>query len=165
MGMPLQLLLLVAAAAIQEPDDHGLGNRLLAKGDRRGAAAAYERDLLRHADCYEARINVAAIYLKIEDPARAARQYRASLRFHVEDARAYRGLGEALLATGDLEAATGALREALRLEPGDRHATRLLRRARWRLRLRWAIPAFLFGVALAAPWILRRRMAMPTRQA
>ena len=71
---------------------HSIGDLWLERGDRRRASEAFEKDLLDHPECYEARVNVAAVYLRDGDPWRAAEHYAASLRYHPGDAHAEEGL-------------------------------------------------------------------------
>lgn len=101
---PCALLALGAsfAAGQQATDDpegaadwHSLGDRHLSRGDRAGALAAFEQDLFGHPECYEARINAAAIRLDDGDAWGAAEHYGVSLRYHPGDARAAEGLARA----------------------------------------------------------------------
>jgi tetratricopeptide (TPR) repeat protein len=74
---------------------HELGDILLRKGDEAAARAEYTADLAANPDCYEARVNLAALALSAGDAALAAREYQASLTYHPDDARAREGLSRA----------------------------------------------------------------------
>jgi predicted Zn-dependent protease len=76
---------------------HDLGNLALRRGDEKSALREFRADLKTHADCYEARINVAALLLKSGHPADAASEYAISLRYHPQDPRAEQGLRRAQL--------------------------------------------------------------------
>jgi tetratricopeptide (TPR) repeat protein len=86
------------ASANEDPSGggwHAIGDLWLERGDRRRAAEAFEKDLLDHPECYEARVNAAAVYLGDGDPWRAVEHYAASLRYHPGDTRAEDGLRRA----------------------------------------------------------------------
>ena len=76
---------------------HDLGDLALGRGDEPTALREFQADLAAHADCYEARINTAALLLKSGHPADAAREYAISLRYHPQDPRAEQGLRRAKL--------------------------------------------------------------------
>jgi len=76
---------------------HDLGDLALGRGDETTARAEFAADLVHHPDCYEARINVAALLLKSGHPADAAREYAISLSYHPQDPRAEQGLRRAHL--------------------------------------------------------------------
>src|SRR5262249_46483373 len=76
---------------------HELGELALRQGDESGAAREFAADLAVHADCYEARINLAALLLKAGHAAQPAREYAVSLRYHPDDVRAKNGLRRARL--------------------------------------------------------------------
>ena len=76
---------------------HDLADLALRHGDEAGALREFRADLETHADCYEARINTAALLLKSGHPADAAREYAVSLRYHPQDRRAEQGLRRARL--------------------------------------------------------------------
>lgn len=74
---------------------HAIGDLWLDRNDRRRAAEAYEKDLMGHPECHEARVNAAATYLDEGEAWRAAAHYEASLRYHPGDERATEGLRRA----------------------------------------------------------------------
>lgn len=74
---------------------HSVGDVLLERGDHARAVEAFEKDLIDHPDCYEARIDAAALYLGDGDAWRAAEHYGESLRYHPGDPRATKGLRHA----------------------------------------------------------------------
>src|SRR5262245_22653952 len=73
-------LLRTAALDPQTSAHHDLGDLAIRHGDETSALREFRADLVTHADCYEARINVAALLLKSGHPADAAREYAISLR-------------------------------------------------------------------------------------
>src|SRR5262249_47961364 len=88
---------------------HDLGDLALDDGDRATARSEYAADLAAYPDCYDARINLAALQLAAGDPGAAAREYRASLSYHPEDPRAEAGLARAERALRQRKLAGGGL--------------------------------------------------------
>jgi len=76
---------------------HDLGNFALRHADEATALREFRADLASHPDCYESRINVAALLLKSGHPGDAAHEYATSLRYHPQDPRAEQGLRRAHL--------------------------------------------------------------------
>ena len=110
------------------------GNALLASGDARGAAAAYEEgwalveyetpatgeagDKLRAVKA-ALRSNAALAHLKAKDWAAAAKAAKAAVGLLPGDAKPLFRLGSALAHLGDLDEAKEALKSAQKLAPAD----------------------------------------------
>jgi tetratricopeptide (TPR) repeat protein len=133
---------------------HAIGDLRLERGEPREALAAYERDLRHHPECYEARVNVATMYLDDDRPERAARHFAASLRYHPDDPRALRGLARARLAQGERWAALDALTRAVEIAPEETESTSLLLRALSHPCRPWVWPlGGGLGIGLLLGWI------------
>jgi tetratricopeptide (TPR) repeat protein len=76
---------------------HDLADLLVETGQPDAARAEYAADLDRYPECYESRVNLAALELAAGHAAEAVRQYRVSLTYHPGDPRAERGLLRARL--------------------------------------------------------------------
>src|SRR5256885_1888544 len=98
-----------AAAAPAAPDPAALGERGLAG-----------------LDAVEARRSLASRYDEQERFADAAREYRELVRLAPADARARRGLGDALAATGDAAGAQAEYEAAIKIDPKAARAYRAL---------------------------------------
>jgi tetratricopeptide (TPR) repeat protein len=96
-----------------------LGNALSASGDADAAVAAYGRAL--HINPHEALayFDLANVYLRDNDPGRAAPLYRQAVENDPSLAPASFYLARALMLTGRLQDALGAVRQGLEFSPGD----------------------------------------------
>ncbi|MFM1873103.1 MAG: hypothetical protein RL398_2525, partial [Planctomycetota bacterium] len=103
-----------------------LGAVLLAVSRAPEAIAAYEEALRLRPGAAAIHANLGAAYLSTNDLARAETNFRAALAGDASLFAAWYYLGEILRATGRSEEAKQALREALRLRPGEARASAAL---------------------------------------
>jgi tetratricopeptide (TPR) repeat protein len=99
---------------------------LLAVSRAPEAIAAYEEALRLRPGAAAIHANLGAAYLSTNDLARAETNFRAALAGDASLFAAWYYLGEILRATGRSEEAKQALREALRLRPGEARASAAL---------------------------------------
>lgn len=116
---------LAESAALVEgfPDDaQNLANHALLllqlRGDAAGALVLWDRALALAPDLEPALLNRGLLLLQTGQTAAAAANARAFVRAHPANPRAHAQLGEALLASGECEAALSALDRALALGRG-----------------------------------------------
>ncbi|MEE2940364.1 MAG: tetratricopeptide repeat protein [Planctomycetota bacterium] len=96
-------------------------------GDLVGAVDAFREAILRDPAAVIARANLAAVLLRLDRPAEALSTYEDAISLAPGLAALHRGAARALFQLGLDEPAEAAAREALRLDPLDDAALRLLR--------------------------------------
>lgn len=97
-------------------------------GDLEGAADAFREAIMRDPAAVIARANLGAVLLRLDRPAEALNAYEQAIALSPGLAPLHRGAARALFQLGYDEEADAAAREALRLDPLDDSALRLLRR-------------------------------------
>ena len=92
------------------------------------AADAFREAIMRDPAAVIARANLGAVLLRLDRPAEALNAYEQAIALSPGLAPLHRGAARALFQLGYDEEADAAAREALRLDPLDDSALRLLRR-------------------------------------
>jgi Flp pilus assembly protein TadD/mono/diheme cytochrome c family protein len=108
---------------IVHPDDeralNGLGASFDNSGDWQQAQKTFTESVTAHPNSCDSRFNLASLDLKHDRPADAEQHFRAMLQHCAGDAGAHSGLGAALLAEGQSDAAQAEFRRALTIDPHD----------------------------------------------
>ncbi len=134
LGMGIRLGGLTLALALALPalvwlvSQHELGvARAAAPGSAR-SRDHFARALAWNPRCDRAALGLARHAMLTHQAAQAAQRVEELLRYHPHSAVAYRTLALASMQLGDRDRTRGALKELLRLSPGDRQARNLLER-------------------------------------
>ena len=98
---------------------NGLGASFDNSGDWQQAQKIFTESIAAHPNSCDSRFNLASLDLKHDRPADAEQHFRAMLQHCAGDAGAHSGLGAALLAEGQSDAAQAEFRRALSIDPHD----------------------------------------------
>ena len=100
-------------------DHFELGNALLSMHKEAAAVSAYQRALALHPDLWEARVNLGNAYMQTGQYDFALREYARAIELKPDEPLPYLNMSFVLASQRRWEPAAKALKEVLRLDPGN----------------------------------------------